>query len=62
MVVRANRESSGIGGHNLHLRLVRDDGLSSYPHPGLMPEFWEYPTVSMGLSRPLACTARGASG
>jgi pyruvate dehydrogenase E1 component len=24
-------------------------GLSSYPHPRLMPEFWEYPTVSMGL-------------
>src|SRR5690606_7307653 len=26
-----------------------DFGLSSYPHPRLMPEFWEYPTVSMGL-------------
>ena len=25
-------------------------GLSSYPHPWLMPEFWEYPTVSMGLA------------
>ena len=25
------------------------DGLSSYPHPWLMPEFWEFPTVSMGL-------------
>jgi len=24
-------------------------GLSSYPHPRLMPEFWEYPTVSMGI-------------
>src|SRR5699024_9724235 len=24
-------------------------GLSSYPHPRLMPKFWEYPTVSMGL-------------
>jgi len=24
-------------------------GLSSYPHPWLMPDFWEYPTVSMGL-------------
>ena len=24
-------------------------GLSSYPHPRLMPTFWEYPTVSMGL-------------
>ncbi|MGH2727361.1 MAG: pyruvate dehydrogenase (acetyl-transferring), homodimeric type, partial [Actinomycetota bacterium] len=28
-------------------------GLSSYPHPRLMPEFWEFPTVSMGLG-PLA--------
>ncbi len=26
-----------------------DGGISSYPHPRLMPEFWEYPTVSMGL-------------
>ncbi len=25
------------------------DGLSSYPHPRLMPDFWEFPTVSMGL-------------
>jgi pyruvate dehydrogenase E1 component len=25
-------------------------GLSSYPHPRLMPNFWEFPTVSMGLS------------
>ena len=25
------------------------DGLSSYPHPRLMKDFWEYPTVSMGL-------------
>lgn len=24
-------------------------GLSSYPHPRLMPDFWQYPTVSMGL-------------
>src|SRR5664279_1225131 len=28
---------------------VPGQGLSSYPHPRLMPEFWEYPTVSMGL-------------
>ena len=28
---------------------VNGNGLSSYPHPRLMPEFWEYPTVSMGL-------------
>jgi pyruvate dehydrogenase E1 component len=26
------------------------NGLSSYPHPRLMPHFWEFPTVSMGLS------------
>ncbi len=28
---------------------VECDGLSSYPHPWLMPEFWQFPTVSMGL-------------
>ena len=28
---------------------VDGEGLSSYPHPRLMPDFWEYPTVSMGL-------------
>jgi pyruvate dehydrogenase E1 component len=28
---------------------VRGGGLSSYPHPWLMPEFWQFPTVSMGL-------------
>jgi pyruvate dehydrogenase E1 component len=31
-------------------RETTGDGLSSYPHPRLMPEFWEFPTVSMGLS------------
>ncbi|UCH84310.1 MAG: pyruvate dehydrogenase (acetyl-transferring), homodimeric type, partial [Candidatus Latescibacterota bacterium] len=107
MVVRANRKSSGIGGHistygssatllevafnhfirghgdghegdmvyfqghaapgiyarafvegrideahleNFRRELAEEGGLSSYPHPRLMPEFWEYPTVSMGLS------------
>jgi pyruvate dehydrogenase E1 component len=30
-------------------REIGAPGLSSYPHPRLMPEFWEYPTVSMGL-------------
>ncbi len=30
---------SEVGGH----------GLSSYPHPWLMPDFWQFPTVSMGL-------------
>jgi pyruvate dehydrogenase E1 component len=29
--------------------VVPGQGLSSYPHPRLMPEFWEFPTVSMGL-------------
>ncbi|WP_425259936.1 pyruvate dehydrogenase (acetyl-transferring), homodimeric type [Rubrivivax sp. RP6-9] len=28
---------------------VGGQGLSSYPHPKLMPEFWQFPTVSMGL-------------
>ncbi|QJC29949.1 pyruvate dehydrogenase (acetyl-transferring), homodimeric type [Enterobacteriaceae endosymbiont of Plateumaris sericea] len=28
---------------------VLGDGLSSYPHPKLMPNFWQFPTVSMGL-------------
>ena len=107
MVVRANREQSGIGGHistfassatlyevgfnhffrakskdhdgdiiyfqghaapgiyaraflegritkghleNFRRELKPKGGLSSYPHPHLMPDFWEFPTVSMGLS------------
>src|SRR5438552_6210696 len=107
MVVRANREETGIGGHistyasaatlfevgfnhffrargkdhdgdiiyfqghaspgvyarafvegrldqkhleNFRRELRPEGGLSSYPHPWLMPEFWEFPTVSMGLS------------
>ncbi|NQT37157.1 MAG: pyruvate dehydrogenase (acetyl-transferring), homodimeric type, partial [Planctomycetes bacterium] len=106
MVVRANRESAGIGGHistyasaatlyevafnhffqgkdgggpadqiffqghatpgiyaraflegrlseeqlvNFRHELAPGGGLSSYPHPWLMPDFWEFPTVSMGL-------------
>ena len=105
MVVRANEETSGIGGHvatfascatlydigfnyfwraptdehrgdlvffqghsapgvyaraylegrldKEHLRRFRREvdggGLSSYPHPYLMPDFWQFPTVSMGL-------------
>ena len=32
--------------HELH----PDGGLASYPHPFLMPEFWEFPTVSMGFT------------
>ena len=30
-------------------REIGGGGLSSYPHPRLMPDFWEFPTVSMGL-------------
>ncbi len=107
MVVRANREESGIGGHissyassatllevgfnhffrarsedhygdaiyfqghaspgiyarafvegrlsevqlrNFRRELSEEGGLSSYPHPRLMPDFWQFPTVSMGLA------------
>jgi len=107
MVVRANRQESGIGGHistyassatlyevgfnhffrarnehqpgdivyfqghgapgiyaraflegritarhleNFRRELRPQGGLSSYPHPWLMPDFWQFPTVSMGLS------------
>ncbi len=107
MVVRANRENAGIGGHistyassatlyevgfnhffraktvdhpgdivyfqghaspgiyaraflegrideirlaNFRRELQPGGGLSSYPHPYLMPEFWQFPTVSMGLA------------
>ena len=105
MVVRANRDNSGIGGHissfasaatlyevafnhflrgpnyhngdlvfiqghsapgiyaraflenrinenelnNFRRELSNGGGLSSYPHPWLMPNFWQFPTVSMGL-------------
>ncbi len=106
MVVRANREETGIGGHistyasaatlyevgfnhffrapteeqegdivyfqghatpgiyaraylegrltpeqlrNFRRELREGGGLSSYPHPWLMPDFWQFPTVSMGL-------------
>ncbi|MCK6629815.1 MAG: pyruvate dehydrogenase (acetyl-transferring), homodimeric type [Anaerolineae bacterium] len=34
---------------NFRQELRPGGGLSSYPHPWLMPEFWEFPTVSMGL-------------
>ena len=35
---------------NFRRELQPEGGLSSYPHPWLMPGFWEYPTVSMGLA------------
>lgn len=34
---------------NFRRELKPEGGLSSYPHPWLMPNFWEFPTVSMGL-------------
>ena len=41
-----------------HLRRFREEvgggGLSSYPHPWLMPGFWQFPTVSMGLGPMMA--------
>lgn len=35
---------------NFRRELAAGGGLSSYPHPWLMPDFWEFPTVSMGLA------------
>jgi pyruvate dehydrogenase E1 component len=35
---------------NFRRELRKGGGLSSYPHPWLMPDFWEFPSVSMGLS------------
>jgi pyruvate dehydrogenase E1 component len=34
---------------NFRTELADGGGLSSYPHPYLMPDFWQFPTVSMGL-------------
>jgi pyruvate dehydrogenase E1 component len=39
---------------NFRRELKPGGGLSSYPHPWLMPDFWEFPTVSMGLG-PASC-------
>ena len=35
---------------NFRREMADGGGLSSYPHPYLMPDFWQFPTVSMGLS------------
>src|SRR5262245_27031341 len=35
---------------NFRRELQEGGGLSSYPHPWLMPDFWQFPSVSMGLS------------
>jgi len=39
--------------HNFR-KEVGGNGLSSYPHPWLMPSFWQFPTVSMGLGAMMA--------
>ena len=36
--------------NNFRRELMPEGGLSSYPHPWLMPDFWQFPTVSMGLT------------
>ncbi len=36
--------------HNFRRELQAGGGLSSYPHPYLMPDFWQFPSVSMGLA------------
>ncbi|MDX1564282.1 MAG: pyruvate dehydrogenase (acetyl-transferring), homodimeric type, partial [Phycisphaeraceae bacterium] len=43
--------------NNFRRELHPGGGLCSYPHPWLMPDFWEYPTVSMGLG-PIASIYR----
>ena len=35
--------------NNFRQEISTEGGLSSYPHPWLMPDFWQFPTVSMGL-------------
>ncbi|MCY3784185.1 MAG: pyruvate dehydrogenase (acetyl-transferring), homodimeric type [Chloroflexi bacterium] len=35
--------------HDFRRELMPSGGVSSYPHPWLMPDFWQFPTVSMGL-------------
>ncbi len=51
MYARAFLEGRLTEDHLEHFRQenVRGTGLSSYPHPWLMPNFWQFPTVSMGL-------------
>ncbi len=41
---------SGFDLENFRRELNPEGGLPSYPHPRLMPEFWQFPTVSMGLA------------
>ncbi|MHC5083600.1 MAG: pyruvate dehydrogenase (acetyl-transferring), homodimeric type [Planctomycetota bacterium] len=41
---------SGFDLSNFRRELSPEGGLPSYPHPKLMPDFWQFPTVSMGLT------------
>jgi pyruvate dehydrogenase E1 component len=52
MYARAFMEGRLTAEHltNFRRELAEGGGLSSYPHPWLMPDFWEFPTVSMGLA------------
>ncbi len=36
--------------HHFRREVSGEQGLSSYPHPWLLPDYWEFPTVSMGLA------------
>ena len=61
LIFSQGHSSPGIYAHAFLLGRLSDDqmdsfrqevggkGLSSYPHPWLMPDFWQFPTVSMGL-------------
>src|SRR5690606_690500 len=54
---RAYLEGRLTEDHLKHFRrevVSKGKGLSSYPHPWLMPEFWQFPTVSMGLGPMMA--------
>ncbi|PZN31943.1 MAG: pyruvate dehydrogenase (acetyl-transferring), homodimeric type [Proteobacteria bacterium] len=53
---RAFLEGRLTENHLRHFRqeVASPDGLSSYPHPWLMPDFWQFPTVSMGLGPMMA--------
>lgn len=52
---RAYLEGRITEGQMLKFRQEVDkQGLSSYPHPWLMPDFWQFPTVSMGLGSIMA--------
>jgi pyruvate dehydrogenase E1 component len=43
-------DAEQLGHFRQEVQHGKGQGLSSYPHPRLMPDFWEFPTVSMGLS------------